>query len=117
MPIEPIEDAPGARISIERGLQIRGNLGLTLRRIRGVEAPVATSLLDLLEARRTHPAELDQQERALAIHLRPFAVGTPRRKSYQPVVGVEPVDLPVDPSVAKRCVDCFLPRDTRDSRR
>ena len=115
MPIELIENAPGLWISFERGPQISGNLCLALRRIGSVESAVAPSLFYLLEARQTHPAKLDQHQRALTIHLRPLAVRPPRRKSNQPVVGVEPVNLPVDPSVAKRRVDRFLSRDARDS--
>ena len=114
MPIEQIEHAPGSRISIERGLQIRRNLGPALRRIGSIETAIEFGLLDFFQSRWLHPSDLDKCEHPLSIHLRPIALWAPRCESNQPIVRVEPVPLAVDPSVAKSPVDCFLLRDARD---
>ena len=117
MPIELIKQALCSRISIKCGLQVARNLRLALRRVGSIETAVEFGLLDLFHSGRTHAAKLDQGERPLAIDLRPFAVWAARRESNQPVVGIEPAKLAVDPSVTKGGVDRFLPRDARDARR
>ena len=117
MSIESIEHAPRPRISIKRRPQIGRNLRFALRRIGSLETAIESRLLDLFHPRRTHPSHLDQRKRALTVHLRPFALRTPRCESNQPIVRVEPIPLSVDPSVAKGGVDCLLLRDARDIRR
>ena len=113
-PVELIEVAPGGRIAIEHRLEIFRHLSRALRRICRLPSAIEFRLLDLLQPGRLHAAELDQNHRPRAIELRPLAFRTSRRETDQPMVGVEPVALPVNPSVTERAVDCFLFRNARD---
>ena len=114
-PVELIEVAPGGRIAIEHRLEIFRHLSRALRRICRLPSAIEFRLLDLLQPGRLHPAELDENRRPRAIELRPLTFRTSRRKTDQPIVGIEPVGLPVNPSVTERAVDCFPFRNARDA--
>ena len=116
-PVELIEVAPGGRIAIEHRLEIVRHLSRALRRIRSLPSAIEFRLLDLFQPGRLHAAELDQNHRPRAIELRPLALRTSRRETDQPILGVEAVGLPVNPSVTKRAVDCFPFRNARDTGR
>ena len=85
--------------------------------VSSVPSSIEFGLFDLPHTRRAHATELDQNKRPLTIELRPFTFRTTRREANQPIVGVELVELSVNPSVTQRAVDRFLLRDARDSRR
>jgi len=116
-PVELIEVAPGGRIAIEHRLEIFRHLSRALRRIRSLPSSIEFRLFDLLQPGRLHAAELDQNRRARAIELRPLALRTSRRETDQPILGVEPVGLPVNPSVTERTVDRFPFRNARNAGR
>ena len=115
--VELIEVAPGGWIAIEHRLEIFRHLSRALRRICRLPSAIEFRLLDLLQPGRLHAAELDQNRRPSAIELRPLTFRTSRRETDQPIVGIEAVGLPVDPSVTERAVDCFPFRNALDAGR
>src|ERR1700731_2591943 len=116
-PVESFELTLRAWIAIEYRLQIFGNLRLALRCVSGVPSSIELGLFDFLHTCRANATELDQYQRPLTIELRPLSFWTTRRETNQPIIRVELIELPVNPSVTQRAVDCFLLRDARDSRR
>jgi len=106
-PIESIEVSSCGRIAIEDALKIRGYRRLARRCIGGFPSAIELRLLDFLHPGRLHEAELDQRGRAIAIQLRPLALGPAGREANQPMAGVESVHLAVNPSVTEGAVDCF----------
>jgi hypothetical protein len=115
--VELIEVAFGVCIAIEGGLEIFRDRRFALRRIGGLPSAIELGLLDLPHPGRPHAAERDQSERPLAIDLGPLSLWTAGREADQPMVGVELVELPVNPSAAEGTVDCFLLRDARNAGR
>ena len=65
-------------------------------------------MLDRPHSGRLHATELDQSERPFAIDLGPLSLWTAGREADKPMVGVELVEVPVNPAVAEGAVDCFL---------
>jgi len=66
-PVQSIEMALRTWVAVEHGLEIFRNRRLALRRIGGLPSAIELGLFDLLHPGLPHAAELDQNERPLAI--------------------------------------------------
>src|SRR3954469_9086371 len=114
--VQRLEERRRTRRGVEGGLQIVGHRGRARGVVRGVPPAVRLRPLDLAQARRLHPAGLDQRRRELAVALGPDAPCPPRREALQVERVVEAARLAVDPAEAERRVERLHVRDGRDPR-
>src|SRR3954470_6118011 len=114
--VQRLEERRRTRRGVEGGLQIVGHRGRARGVVRGVPPAVRLRPLDLAQARRLHPAGLDQRRRELAVALGPDAPCPPRREALQVERVVEAARLAVNPPDAERRMQRLHVRDGRDPR-
>src|SRR4029079_10959346 len=108
---ETLERPPRARVNLERLLDVRRHRGRSL----GPPRIPVSGRRALAPSRREQPERLDLRV-ALAVRIRPKAVGLPRRELARVAIVVETADQAVDPAEAQRFLDGVLVLDRRLAR-